>query len=159
MSTSAFIGIVNKNGSVESIYTHMDGYPEHHGPILLKHYKTEVKARSLLKLGDLSQLASTLKGCNPHNREGSAAKTDSSVKVLLSDAPEWVYLLKNGRWLVYENSGKGKALTTVMKAFPNAKVRKRSSEPVEDDDQPVIMPVAPKKKVGFFEHMANYFRT
>jgi len=56
MSTRARIGIMNANGSISSIYTHNDGYPSHHAPILLGHYNTPDKIRELLHLGNLSSL-------------------------------------------------------------------------------------------------------
>ena len=40
-----------------SIYTHWDGQPAHHGPILKRHYADEEAVRGLLALGDLSVLA------------------------------------------------------------------------------------------------------
>ena len=39
------------------IYVHWDGYPDHHGPILLDHYAEQVKIDALIALGDLSSLA------------------------------------------------------------------------------------------------------
>ncbi len=60
MSTRANIAILNRDKSVEVIYTHNDGYPSHHGTILLEHYNTEEKVRELLKLGDLSVLAENI---------------------------------------------------------------------------------------------------
>ena len=56
MSTRARIGLRSEDDSVVSIYTHWDGYPEHHGPILLNHYNTKAKVKELLALGDLSVL-------------------------------------------------------------------------------------------------------
>ena len=67
MSTRANIIRINKPGSFkydnnnlsfkfDLIYTHSDGYPEHHGPILLEHYNTSEKVAELLGLGDLSVL-------------------------------------------------------------------------------------------------------
>ena len=57
MSTRARVGIENEDGSVTSVYTHSDGYPEHHAPILTEHYGDEGSVRGLLALGDLSILA------------------------------------------------------------------------------------------------------
>ena len=57
MSTRARIGLRAEDDSVVSIYTHWDGYPDHHGPILLNHYNTKAKVKELLALGDLSVLA------------------------------------------------------------------------------------------------------
>lgn len=56
MSTNARVGVENADGSITSIYTHWDGYPEHHGPILTEHYDSEDLARALVALGDLSIL-------------------------------------------------------------------------------------------------------
>ncbi len=56
MSTNARIGIDNGDGTVTSIYTHWDGYPTHHAPILLESYVTEQHLRQLLALGDVSIL-------------------------------------------------------------------------------------------------------
>jgi len=56
MSTRANIIRENGDGSFDLIYTHWDGYPSHHGPILMKHYNTPERVDELLKLGDLSVL-------------------------------------------------------------------------------------------------------
>ena len=41
MSTRAYIGIKNKNGTVTAIYNHSDGYLENLGHLLWKYIKTE----------------------------------------------------------------------------------------------------------------------
>lgn len=57
MSTNARIGIERPVGNaVESIYTHWDGYVEHHGPLLLMYWNTREKVESLIALGSLSAL-------------------------------------------------------------------------------------------------------
>lgn len=56
MGTRSRIGILEPDGSVTSIYTHWDGYPSHHGPILRDNYATEENVRALIALGDLSVL-------------------------------------------------------------------------------------------------------
>ena len=56
MSTKSRIGILNTDGTTETIYCHWDGYPEHQLPILTKNYTTEEKVRELLELGDISAL-------------------------------------------------------------------------------------------------------
>lgn len=60
MGTRARIGRINEDGTVTSIYTHWDGYPEHHAPILLGAYDTPAKLKKLFALGDLSTLGSEL---------------------------------------------------------------------------------------------------
>ncbi len=56
MSTNARVGILNEDGTITSIYTHWDGYPSHHAPILRENYGNEDKVRALMELGDLSEL-------------------------------------------------------------------------------------------------------
>lgn len=56
MSTRSLIGILNSDGTVNYIYCNWDGYIEHVGKILIKHYKTEDHIRKLIALGDLSSL-------------------------------------------------------------------------------------------------------
>lgn len=60
MGTRSRIGILNEDASIISIYCHWDGYPAHHGPILLQHYDSEDKTRALMALGDLSSLGGEL---------------------------------------------------------------------------------------------------
>ena len=56
MSTNSRIAIEDQTGKVRSIYCHWDGYPSHHGPILLDHYNTQEKVESLIALGAISSL-------------------------------------------------------------------------------------------------------
>jgi hypothetical protein len=61
MSTNARIGReIEAGNSVESIYTHWDGYPDHHGQVLLDHYAERAKVAELIALGDLSSLAAEI---------------------------------------------------------------------------------------------------
>ena len=55
MRTRCRIGIM-KNGIVESIYCHNDGYPSGVGQILFDHYKDRTTVERLMDLGDLSSL-------------------------------------------------------------------------------------------------------
>ena len=111
MGTRARIGIVEPDGSVTSIYTHWDGYPDHHGPILLNHYTTEERVRALLALGDLSVLAEDIgekhdfnnppEGvCNAYGRDrgedGVSARRSASVNDLKEIAEEYTYLFRPG---------------------------------------------------------------
>lgn len=57
MGTRARIGRINPSGSITSIYTHWDGYPSHHLPILTRYYATAERVAALLALGSLSKLA------------------------------------------------------------------------------------------------------
>jgi hypothetical protein len=51
------IAIENPNSkAVKAIYCHWDGYLEHNGSILNKHYSASPKVNNLIALGDLSSL-------------------------------------------------------------------------------------------------------
>lgn len=57
MSTRCRIGILNKDGTITSIYCHHDGYMKGGvGERLVVHYTDEAKIRKLLELGDISSL-------------------------------------------------------------------------------------------------------
>jgi len=56
MSTRSSIAILRKNGNVESIYCHYDGYLDHNGTILNHFYIEPRKVNSLIELGDISSL-------------------------------------------------------------------------------------------------------
>ena len=56
MSTNAGVGIVNEDGTVETIYVHSDGYLDYTGKRLLENYNTVEKVKELIALGDLSVL-------------------------------------------------------------------------------------------------------
>lgn len=48
MSTRAYIGIKNENGTVTAIYNHSDGGLENLGHLLRKYFKTEEQVRELM---------------------------------------------------------------------------------------------------------------
>ena len=49
--TRSQIGIELPNGKILAVYCHWDGYPEHVGKILKKHYRNANKIKDLLKVG------------------------------------------------------------------------------------------------------------
>jgi hypothetical protein len=56
MGTRSTIALEYADGTVEQVYCHWDGYLEHNGQILQKHYSDPFKLRDLIDLGDLSSL-------------------------------------------------------------------------------------------------------
>lgn len=56
MSTRSSIAIKRKDGTIESVYCHSDGYLEYNGIMLDKFYRNQEKINSLINLGDLSFL-------------------------------------------------------------------------------------------------------
>ena len=67
MATRSYIGRENADGTITAIYCHWDGYPEHHGPILLNHYNTPEKVDSLIALGNLAILAESTEKPDGHS--------------------------------------------------------------------------------------------
>jgi len=119
MSTRSYIGIQNADGSVLGIYCHFDGYPSHHGRILLLHYNTEAMVRALIALGDISVLADSLGekhdfdnrprgACNAYGRDRgeentAAVKFESGAAFFAetSEGCDYVYLFKDSMWFVW----------------------------------------------------------
>jgi hypothetical protein len=58
MSTRSVIGILQDDKSVNSVYCHFDGYPEHTGYFLKKFFDTTEKVQNLISNGDISSLVS-----------------------------------------------------------------------------------------------------
>ena len=62
MGTRSTIALEFADGTVQSVYCHWDGYLEHNGQILLKHYSDPFKLRDLIDLGGFSSLEATVEG-------------------------------------------------------------------------------------------------
>lgn len=117
MGTRANVARKNEDGSFDCIYTHWDGYPEHHAPILLENYSTNQRVQMLLDLGALSSLAEKIgekhdfddrthdDWCMAYGRDRGEKNTEANhykdgtefAKMLEGTWTEWVYV-----WLVSE---------------------------------------------------------
>ena len=60
MGPRSTIALEYADGTVEQVYCHWDGYLEHNGQILLKHYSNPFILRDLIDLGDISSLKPTI---------------------------------------------------------------------------------------------------
>lgn len=69
MSTSSFIGIIGPDSVISGVYCHYDGYPEGVGQTLTDNYKTTESVNTLLALGDLSSLGTSLEECEAYHRD------------------------------------------------------------------------------------------
>ena len=115
MSTRSNIAIQKPNGTILSIYVHSDGYPDGVGQGLIDNYKTYISAEKLFRYGDASYLGSTLKECSFYHRDwqrdldpAQVHKNFESFKTYYAGDVfiEFVYLYKNGQWLVSDNYSK-----------------------------------------------------
>jgi hypothetical protein len=119
MSTRSYIGVRNTDGTIDYIYCHFDGYPEHNGEILTKHYTSNNKINELLKLGDLSVLGefigeqqnfnSRIRGyCLAYGRDRGETNTEMETgkfNELINDSiVDYVYVWDGDYWECY-NTG------------------------------------------------------
>jgi len=73
MGTRSMIAIQNPyNKTVRAVYCHWDGYLEHNGAILQKHYSASPKVNNLIALGDLSSLGTQIGEAHPFSPHESA---------------------------------------------------------------------------------------
>lgn len=73
MSTRCYIGIENKDKTIDYIYCHHDGYIDGVGKVLLENYQDESKIRKLIKLGGIDSL-----GYEPINRPKDIEDKDTA---------------------------------------------------------------------------------
>lgn len=70
MSTRSKIAIRRKDGSLQGIYCHFDGYLGYVGEILEKFYDTTEKVEELISLGNLTKLGFKPADCFAYCRDG-----------------------------------------------------------------------------------------
>jgi len=72
MGTRSMIAIQNPySKDVRAVYCHWDGYLEHNGAILHKHYSASPKVNQLIAMGDLSSLGTQIGEAHPFSPHGS----------------------------------------------------------------------------------------
>ena len=115
MSTRSAIAIQEtKDGPVQHIYCHFDGYPKHNGKILNEHYRDPSKVKELLALGDLSVLDETIEKSTFYCRDRKERlhiNEPMPLKELADDDTyDYRYLLKEHegewKWFLVECVGK-----------------------------------------------------
>ena len=109
MATRSYIGIKNENEKVDYIYCHWDGYPTHHGPILIEHYQTKEQVDALLNLGDVSILGEDIDKCVAYGRDKGESNVEKRKDVSLNevttnDTVDYTYIFDNNKWLCYHTS-------------------------------------------------------
>ena len=122
MSTRSRIGVVNSDGTVDSVYCHYDGHLRHVGQTLVDHYTDDSKLHQLIALGDLKSLGRELgqkhcyyittdEVCTFFGRDGNYLYTESvhhdDVEDFMLLSEEYNYLFFYGRWMVYQEEASG----------------------------------------------------
>jgi len=131
MATRSRIGILNSNGTVNSIYCHWDGYLIYNGQRLLDHWQDEAKVRELMALGDIRSLgncigkppeglADEMPGwCEAYGLDtgqaGQECRLHTNVAAFVDPShwEEFFYLFDAGTWMV----SSGGAWHTVLDAI------------------------------------------
>ena len=113
MATISYIGVRNTDASVDYIYCHFDGYPEHNGAILTEYYSNINRVNELLNLGDLSVLGQFIgekmdfdkriqDTCLAYGRdrgESNVDKKNSGYDELITDQNvDYVYVFDGDYW-------------------------------------------------------------
>jgi len=113
MATRSYIGVRNADASVDYIYCHFDGYPDHNGAILREHYSNINRVNELLNLGDLSVLGQFIgekmdfdkriqDTCLAYGRdrgESNVSKKNTGYDELITDqSVDYVYVFDGDYW-------------------------------------------------------------
>lgn len=156
MSTRSTIAILNPDNTVTSIWCHWDGYLDHHGRILSKHYTSDQHIRELMALGHLSILGKDIGEqhlfenpyewncpewsawekryqdmCFAYGRDrgekGVDSRTYNSTTSWMAKGEEYNYLWDGAQWLV-SCSITGNKLMTLTTAFELQAAERASEE-------------------------------
>jgi hypothetical protein len=115
MGTRSTIALEFADGTVEQVYCHWDGYLEHNGQILAKHYMDPFKVKKLLALGGFSSLDTTVEGTaeTAYTRRGETKRVEQFIDyedyVDNHQYEEYDYILRqvDGKavWFVSDHDG------------------------------------------------------
>ena len=108
--TRCQIGKIKKNGKIESVYMHYDGYPDNMLPIIKKGYSDGKAVDTLLKKGGGSGLAVKIEDINFYNDKTPNSTGDmKNVEKFVKDAAnnggaEFIYLYseKDSKWYMVD---------------------------------------------------------
>jgi len=125
MATRSNIAYQTPEGKIRSVYCHWDGYPEHNGEMLRRHYTTTEKVAALIELGSLSSLREEIGQQHPFDRDYTNPElplTDNwclayhrdrgeelsiqeydDIPSWIEDMEEYAYLWNGQDWLVNDH--------------------------------------------------------
>jgi hypothetical protein len=117
MGTRSRIGLEMTDGSILSVYSHWDGYPEGVGKDLVKHYNSHDKASELIDGGDMSYpytkqtwgslLDKTKERKVPapqyysERGEDCPPRLDKNLDEFITNGEEYGYVFSKGQWVCY----------------------------------------------------------
>ena len=95
MATRSNIAYKTAAGKIRSVYCHWDGYPEHNGEMLRRHYTDQAKVEALVGLGSISSLGEEIGQKHPFDKnyeQPELALTDNWTLAYHRDRGEdWAY--------------------------------------------------------------------
>jgi len=120
MATRSNIAYKTPEGKIRSVYCHWDGYPEHNGEMLKRHYNTFDRAVALVELGQISALRPNLYSQtaehdfdNPaddvtiayHRDRGEELRVQEydDIPSWIADMEEYAYLYTDNGWIVNDH--------------------------------------------------------
>ena len=114
MGTRSNIFVKLNDHEYGRIYCHWDGYPTYMGKMLLKHYKTHSKCKSLVKLGDMSSLRKNIRPNkkSPHTFENpqdnacvfygrDRGEANVGMKIVKAESLNDIQKVKKSDWIEY----------------------------------------------------------
>ena len=108
MATRARIGVLHPDGSVTSIYSHWDGYPNGVGKTLAESYSSQDLAKRLVAMGGVSVLEGTIEESTFYHRDRDedleiAESFNRMAFLQLAEGcgAEWAYLWAGNSWSTY----------------------------------------------------------
>ena len=146
MGTRSTIALEYADGTVGQVYCHWDGYLEHNGMILYKHYSDPFKVRELLDLGDLSSLGERIGSqhafdkapegeCTFYKRDrkengvNQKMYADYDNYVRCHQYEEFEYILRrDGVWFVADHSDRYVPLADALAEFLREKAEEETLE-------------------------------
>lgn len=120
MATRSRIGVQLKDGSVLSVYSHWDGYPEWNGKKLKEHFNSYEKAAELIDGGDISALwtdkdweQKEMESRTLYYAERGETDTEPNldnsfqafIKGVNDSWADYAYLFADGEWKCYTPKG------------------------------------------------------
>ena len=115
MGTRSTIALEFADKSVEQVYCHWDGYLEHNGQILAKHYMDPFKVKELVALGGFSSLDKTVEetAVTAYTQRGEDIRIEKFVDfqdyLAHHQYEEYDYILRNidgkATWFVSDHDG------------------------------------------------------
>jgi len=135
MGTRSTIALEFADGTVEQVYCHWDGYLEHNGQILARHYMDPFKVKELVALGGFSSLCATVEetAVTAYTQRGEDILIDKfkgyEDYVLNHQYEEYEYILRNidgkATWFVCYHDG---AYVELMQAIMDEQDREAQEE-------------------------------